>query len=223
MAERSLRDERRAERAARRDERTGAGPAREDHDPGRLPGATAKFALFGEVLFTGLLVTVLSLPLLTIPLAFAAGVRHLRRFLRGDSSTLALVGKDFAPRILLRSLPAGLAFLVVVAALTADLVLGYGGAVPGSGAVVVVGWVGLALVACTLLTAARRYDPDRGWLDAVRGCGAEWRADPASVLYLLAGVVFAGVVGWQLLPLVVPGIGCLVLAVVALPERPRRS
>jgi hypothetical protein len=228
MAERSLRGssaaaERRAERAARRDERSGAGPAREGHDPGRLPGATTKFALFGEVLFTGILVTGLSLPILTLPLAFAVGTRHLRRFTRGESSSMSLVWQDLAPRNLLRGAAAGLAFALLVAVLAADLVVGSAGVIPGSGMVLVVGWLGLALVATTLLTAARLWEPGRGWLAAVRGCWPEWRADPVGVLYLLAGVVFVGVVSWQLLPLVVPGIGCLVLAVLAIPERPRRG
>lgn len=223
MAERSLRQERRAERAARRDERSGAGPAGEGHDPGRLPGATAKFALFGEVLFTGILVTGLSLPIITIPLAFAAGTRHLRRFLRGESSSMSLVWRDLAPRNLLRSLPVGLTFALVLAVLAADLVLGYDGIVPGAGIVLVVGWLALAFVACTLLTAARLWEPERGWLAAVRACRPEWRADPVGVLYLLAGVLFVGVVSWQLLPLVVPGVGCLILAVIAIPERPRRT
>ena len=223
MAERSLRGERRAERAARRDERSGAGPAGDGHDPGRLPGATAKFALFGEVLFTGILVVGLSLPIVTIPLAFAAGTRHLRRFVRSESSSMSLVWQDLAPRNLLRGLPAGIAFTLVVAVLAADLVVGYGGAVPGAGLVLVVGWAGLALVAVTLLTAARLWEPERGWIAALRACWPEWRADPAGVLYLLAGVVFVGVVSWQLIPLVVPGVGCLVLAVLAIPERPRRT
>ena len=223
MPERSLRDERRAERAAQRDERSGAGPASAGHDPGRLPGATNKFALFGEVLFTGILVTGLSLPIVTIPLAFAAGTRHLRRFVRGESSSMALVWQDLAPRNLLRSLPVGLAFAVAIAVLAADLVLGNAGIVPGAGMVLVVGWLGLAVVATTVLTAARLWEPDRGWLAALRGCWVEWRSDPVGVIYMLAGVVFVGVVSWQLLPLVVPGIGCLVLAVLALPERPRRN
>ncbi|MFC0680197.1 hypothetical protein ACFFGH_20375 [Lysobacter korlensis] len=223
MAERSLREERRAERAARRDERSGAGPARDGHDPGRLPGATAKFALFGEVLFTGILVTGLSLPVVSIPLAFAVGTRHLRRFVRGESSSMELVWRDLAPRNLLRSLPVGLGFTLLVAVLAVDLMLGYDGVVPGAGLALAVGWVGLAVVATTLLTASRLWEPERGWLAALRGCWPEWRSDPVAVLYLLAGVVFVGAVSWQLLPLVVPGIGCLILAILAIPQRPRRT
>jgi hypothetical protein len=34
--------------------------------------------------------------------------------------------------------------------------------------------------------------------------------------------VFAGIVTWQLAPLVIPALGCVALAIVAAPERPRR-
>ena len=49
--------ERRAERAAVRDARSGAGPTRAGAEPGPNPGATAKFGLFGEVLTIGLMMT----------------------------------------------------------------------------------------------------------------------------------------------------------------------
>jgi hypothetical protein len=39
----------------------------------------------------------------------------------------------------------------------------------------------------------------------------------------VATAVFAGVVSCQLLPLVFPALGCVALAIVAVPERPRRG
>jgi hypothetical protein len=47
-------------------------------------------------------------------------------------------------------------------------------------------------------------------------------ADLAGAAYLLATAVFAAVVTWQLVPLIVPALGCAALAIVAVPERPRR-
>ena len=52
-----------------------------------------RFALFSETLLAGLLVLVLSLPLVTIPAAYAAGIAHLERHLSGrDDSVRALWG-----------------------------------------------------------------------------------------------------------------------------------
>lgn len=38
-----------------------------------------RFAVFAECLLTGVWIAVASLPLVTVPAAFAAGARHLRR------------------------------------------------------------------------------------------------------------------------------------------------
>ena len=52
-----------------------------------------RFALFSETLLAGLLVLVLSIPLVTIPAAYAAGIAHLERHLSGrDDSVRALWG-----------------------------------------------------------------------------------------------------------------------------------
>jgi hypothetical protein len=52
-----------------------------------------RFALFSETLLAGLLVLVLSIPLVTIPAAYAAGIAHLERHLSGrDDSLRALWG-----------------------------------------------------------------------------------------------------------------------------------
>ena len=54
-----------------------------------------RFALFGEVLLTGVMVFVLSLPVLTLPAALVAGIRHLRRFTNGEGSSVAGLWRDF--------------------------------------------------------------------------------------------------------------------------------
>ncbi|WKK72351.1 hypothetical protein Q0F99_05050 [Rathayibacter oskolensis] len=115
----------RARRAAR-DARAAAA----DGTALRWPGAANKFALFAEVLFTGVLVTVLALPLVTLPLALAVGARHLRRFVLDEPSTLGAALAE-ARAGLLRSLPIGLGLVVASAALALDLALVAGGALPG--------------------------------------------------------------------------------------------
>jgi hypothetical protein len=73
-------------RAARRADASGSGPTLEERDPVRYPGAKGAFALFGEVLLTGLLVTVAGLLVVTLPAALAAGIRHLRRYAGAEQS-----------------------------------------------------------------------------------------------------------------------------------------
>lgn len=207
-------------RAARRADLTGTGPTVDDAPRGRHPGASGAFALLGEVLLVGLLVTVVSLPLVTMPAALAAGCRHLRRYLAAEGSPLALFWVDVR-RGLAGGIAMGAAALVAAVVLLLDISLAGTGALPGGPVVAVVGWVGLVAVAVVVLTAARRWSPARGWRGAVRGVPRALRADPPGALYVVAAAVFVAVVTWMLPPVLVPALGCAVLAVVAIPERRR--
>ena len=70
----------------------------------RFPGVKGSFALFGEVLLTGLLVTVAGIAIITLPAALAAGIRHLRRYVNAEASHARLFWQDFV-----KALPGGLA------------------------------------------------------------------------------------------------------------------
>lgn len=212
---------RRAERAARRAELSGSGPVRAGGVAPRWPGATSAFALFGEVLLTGVIVAVASVPLITVPFALALGHRHLRRYLAAEDSGWGALLRD--ARHVLRSLPLGLAALVLAAALAVDLALAIDAVVPGAPIVGLAGCAGVALLVLALVTAAREWSPETGWRAALRSLPAIWRADLAGVLYVIAAAGFVVVVTWQLPPLVVPALGCLVFASLAVPERPRRD
>jgi len=208
-----------SERAARRAARSGSGPSAAP--PARFPGATSAFGLLGEVLLVGVLVTVASLPIVTLPAALAAGVRHLGRYLRAEGSRLGMFWRDVRAG-LIGGIGIGVAMAAITALLILDIWLAGTGALPGGAAVAVVGWVGLAALATALCTAAGRWTPVHGWLDAVRQVPRAWRADAPGALYLVATVGFAGVVTWQLAPLIIPALGCVALAVFAVPERPSR-
>ncbi|WP_336646587.1 hypothetical protein [Microbacterium sp. USHLN186] len=208
-------------RAAMREARSGAGPVAEAYDPGPNPGATAKFGLFGEVLTVGLLITVASLPVVTLPVALAAGVRHLRRFAAAEGSSVALFWGDFR-----RGLGAGAVGGAVAALLAAILVLDIDlagtGALPGGAFVSVFGWSALTVLAVAILVAAGQWSPEAGWRRAVRSVPRAVLHDPVGALFLAATVVFVGVVTWALMPLFIPAIGCAALAVLAVPARRRR-
>jgi hypothetical protein len=244
--------DRRQLRAARRADASGSGPTLEERDAPRFPGAAGAFALFGEVLMVGLLITIAGLAIVTLPAALAAGIRHLRRYVAAEASPAALFWQDVR-----KALPGGLVVGVVSVVLTLlllfDIDLAGSGALPGGGVIAIVGWLGLAAVAVAVLAAAGAWTPEGGSAPANRGSGAEprygsapanrgsvakpqrgWRAavrsiphtvaaDIAGALYLAATAFFVGVATWMLVPLVVPALGCAALAVVAIPTRRRRA
>ena len=210
-----------AERAARRAALSGSGPTRDDTvATARFPGARSAFGLLGEVLLVGILVTLVSLPVLTLPAALAAGVRHLRRYLAAEDSGLEWFWRDVRAA-LVGGLGVGAASAVLVLVLVLDIDLAATGLLPGGPIVGLVGWAGLAALALVLFTAAGRWTPELGWLGALRSVPGTVRDDLAGAAYLVATAGFAGVVTWQLAPLVVPALGCVALAIVAVPERPR--
>lgn len=210
--------ERRAHRAATRADRTGSGPTLDERPPVRFPGASAKFALFGEVLLTGLLITLVGLLVVTLPVALAAGIRHLRRFIAAEDSRLSLFWADvragLAPGALVGLVATAVALLLVL-----DIDLARSGFLPGGAVVEVVGWAGLAAVAVALLIAAGRWTPTGGWRTAIRAVPAAVAADVRGAVFLLAAAALVVLLTWVLPPLFVAAIGCAALAVVAVPER----
>lgn len=214
-------ESRRAAKAARREESSGAGPTRDGWEAPANPGATARFGLFGEVLTTGLLVTLVGLAIVTLPVGLAAGIRHLRRFVAADDSRTALFWADVR-RGLAGGAVVGAASALIGAVLAIDIVLARSGALPGGGAVEVVGWAGLGILAVAVFTAAAAWTPEAGWLTAVRAVPSAVRADAVGTLYVAATAVFVGVTTWALAPLFIPAIGCAALALVAIPARRRR-
>ena len=211
------------DRAARRAALSGSGPTHDDSaTTARFPGAKSAFGLLGEVLLIGILMAIVSLPVITIPAALAAGVRHLRRYLRAEDSGLEWFWRDVRAS-LLGGVGIGAASVVLAAVLALDIDLAGSGVLPGGPIVGVVGWLGLAALVLALFTAAGRWSPNAGWLGALRGVPRAVREDPAGAAYLVATGVFAAVVTWQLVPLVIPALGCIALAIVAVPERPRRT
>ena len=212
---------RREEKAARRADLSGAGPVREERTPLRFPGVTGSFALFGEVLLVGLLITAGGIVLVTLPAALAAGIGHLRRYLNAEASPQRQFWRDFL-KALPGGLVAGLVALVLVLLFVLDIDLANSGALPGGAAVAVVGWVGLAVVGVALLAAAGLWTRESGWRSAIRRVPAVVAADPGGVLFLLAAAGLVCVLTWVLVPLMIPALGCAALAVVAIPERRRR-
>jgi hypothetical protein len=208
------------ERAARRAADSGSGPTTQN-EISRLPAAKNGFALFGEVLLVGLLMIVVSLPVVTLPIALAAGSRHLRRFLAAEDSRMTLFWSDVKAG-LVGAIGIGFASVVLVLVLLLDIDMALSGFLPGGPLVMAIGYAGLGFLAVVLFTMASLWTPESTWRTVLRAVPAELRADPVGAAYLLATAAFAVVVTWQLAPLVVPALGCIAFAIVAVPERPRR-
>lgn len=166
----------------------------------------------------GGIVLLVAVPVVTLPLALALGVRHLRRYLLAEAHGPGEVLADLR-RGLLPSLVVGLATVLLAAALALDVALGTDGVLPGGRVVVVAGWVGLALLGTVLVVAARTWSPEDGWRPALRAVPQELAADPVGAGYVAVAVGFVALLTWQLPPLLLPGLGLLVFASLAVPER----
>jgi len=209
---------RRELRAARRADADGSGPTLDEREPARFPGAKGAFALFGEVLLTGLLITAAGLLVVTLPAALAAGIRHLRRYVNAEQSHVRTFWQDWR-----RALPGGLVVgavgVVLALLLLLDIDLANSGALPGGGLIAIVGWAGLVVGAVALLVAAGTWTPEAGWRGAIRRIPSVIASDPIGAAYLAAAAVLVGVVTWMLVPLIIAGLGCAAFAVVAVPAR----
>jgi hypothetical protein len=212
---------RREQKALLRGERDGSGPVRPGTEVNANPGATGRFALFGEVLVTGVLITIAGIAVVTMPAALAAGIRHLRRCVAAEDSRMILFWQDLR-KALLPGAVVGVVVLVLTMLLLLDIVLAGTGVLPGGIVVTVIGWIGLAAVAVALLAGAGAWTPEHGWRSALRSVPSVLRADAVGALYLVATAGFVIVVTWALAPLFIAAIGCAALAVVAIPARPRR-
>ena len=203
-----------------------ATPASGEND--RIP--VNRFALFSETLLAGLLVLVLSIPLVTIPAAYAAGIAHLERHLSGRDDSVRSLWTTF--RAALRGswrlgiTTAGAAVVIVL-----NLLLATVGQLPGS-AVVLPATLILAAAGAVLLlrTAAawRNVDGEESsapgtWSVALGTAKALSLRDWTGSLLLAAALFAAVVFVWMLVALFVVVPGMLILASAAVKMRSSRA
>ncbi|NEE02272.1 hypothetical protein [Phytoactinopolyspora halotolerans] len=184
----------------------------------RWPGAADTFALLAEALWVGVLVTAVGLPIVTLPAALAAGGRHLGRFIRAEDASLRLFFADL--RAGLRGgVLVGCCAVVAVAVFGLDLVIGASGALPGGPLVLAVGTAGLVATGVVVVQASALWRPETGWTAAIRAVPSSLRADVSGAALLVAALGLTVLAAWQLPPLIVPALGCLVFAAQVLGER----
>lgn len=195
-------------------------PQRQPVDGSRLrwPGAAAGFSLFGEVLWIGVIVTVVGLPLLTLPAALAAGVRSLRRYLRAERSGLAEFWRDVRSAVL----PGMVTALAVIGALGligASALVASTTSLPGRELVLVVCALATVAVLTALVALASLWPPTLGWAEAARALRPALTADAGGTVLLVVAVGLTAIAAWQLPPLIVPALGCLAFAAAVVVER----
>ncbi len=188
----------------------------------KWPGAEGKFALFAEVLWMGVLTVVGGLLLITLPAAVAASTRHLHRYLLAERSTVGQWWQDYLSALRTGWI-VGVGAVALAAVLLFNLLLAGTQVLPGWQAVFAVGLFGLAALAVTLLQSAVRWNLEKGWRQAVRDGVQAFVSDAGAILPLLVALALTVVVTWQLPPLIVPGMGCLVFAVLVVKERERKN
>lgn len=185
------------------------------------PGALTAFQLWGEVMLTGVMVTVAGLLVVTLPAALAAGVRHLRLYIKGEGSPWADFWAD-VKRALAGSVVVGLVWVLLSAVLGFNIMLARTGALPGGVGVGVFSWLLLMVAAVVVALAAQHWEPADGWRPSLRKAWDYAREDPTGIVYIAIAVGLTAFLTWTLAPLLVPALGCLTLALVATPMRARR-
>ncbi|TDB78077.1 hypothetical protein [Micromonospora sp. KC723] len=177
-----------------------------------------RFALFAECLTAGLLVALSILPVVTLLPALAAGCAHIRAHVDGETTAIRAFFTR-AGAAYRGSLPLSLGVAAGYAVLAGDVLILRAG-VPGGALVAAACVVAAVALSVVVLRAAAAWSPGAAWTTLVRHAARRAvTGDPSGSLLLVMALGVLVVVTWQLLPLVVPMLGCLLMAAVAVERR----
>ncbi|MGW1816843.1 hypothetical protein ACWCQM_25125 [Streptomyces sp. NPDC002125] len=176
-----------------------------------------RFALFSECLLVGVWIAVAALPLFTFPAAFAAGTRHLRRYLDGEQGGLREFAAD-ARSAARGGWLVGAAVWAAGALLWLDLAAVRAG-LPGGPLVGAVGILALIGFLVAVLRAATCWKPGALWRTLLADAGRDTVRDPAGSLLLVCGMAVVALSGAMILPLAVPVVGAVAAAATAVHAR----
>ena len=175
-------------------------------------------ALFGEMLVAGLAVAVVSLAVVTVVPALAAGAQHIERHLSGRGDALrdlfATMRAAFRGVWAVTIIPvAAIAFLVV------NVSIGMRGIVPGGAAFAAVSTVLAAAIAIVVCRTAALWTVGARWPELLREGRALALADPIGSIFVALGLAVSVTVTWMFAPLIVIAPGMLALSLVAAERR----
>jgi hypothetical protein len=209
-------------------------PAPNHHEP--VP--VNRFALFSETLLAGVLVLVLSIPLVTIPAAYAAGIAHLERHLSGRDDSVRGLWSTFRAA-LPGSWKLGIATAAAAVVIVLNLLLAWVGQLPGREVVLPATLILAAGAAVLLLRTAAAWsdfaghgvsggagsgpDARSAWRSALETGQAVSLRDWTGSLLLVAALFGAVVFVWMLAALFVVVPGILILASAAVKLRSNRA
>ena len=197
-----------------------------------------RFALFSETILAGVVVLLLSIPMVTAPAAYAAGVAHLERHLSGRDDSLRSLWGNFR-RALPGSWKLGITTAAAGVVIVLNLLLALVGQLPGRAAILPATIILAAAGAVLFLRTTASWSGHVAW-DGDAGQAAthspgrqRWSAAYASAkddalrdwggsLLLLAAVIMAVVFVWMLQALFVIVPGTLILAAAAIKIRSHR-
>ncbi|MEU2063500.1 hypothetical protein [Streptomyces sp. NPDC013455] len=171
-------------------------------------------------MLTGVWIAVASLGVVTVPAAFAAGARHLRRRTAHERGGLREFMADLRSALRggwavgVAGWAAVLLALVDVQAVRAGL--------PGGPLVGAAGLFALIGLAVTGLRAAAVWAPGERWRVLLADAGRRTVRDPAGSFLLVGGAVLTCGSALLIAPLAVPVLGAVAAAAVAVEERCRR-
>ncbi|ABM09667.1 hypothetical protein [Paenarthrobacter aurescens] len=207
--------------------------------PSGNPGIPVnRFALFAETILAGVIVLLLSVPLVTAPAAYAAGVAHLERHLSGRDDSLRSLWGNFR-RALPGSWKMGITTAVAAVVIVLNLLLALVGQLPGRAAILPATLILAAAGAVLFLRITANWSgsvtwsgdagqqpavvpgPQR-WAAAYANAKADAVRDWTGSLLLLAAVFMTVVFVWMLQALFVIVPGTLVLAAAAVKIRSHR-
>ena len=183
-----------------------------------------RFALFSETILAGVVVLLLSLPLVTAPAAYAAGVAHLDRHLSGRDDSLRKLWRTFR-KALPGSWKIGITTAAAAVVIVLNLLLALVGQLPGRAVILPVTLILAAAGAVLLLRIVSNWSGDLDVSGRARWSMAYSRAKDDAVrdwsgsLLLLAAVFMAVVFVWMLQALFVIVPGTLILATAAVKLR----
>ena len=198
------------------------GPRQGNDLPREDPIPVNRFALFAEALLTGALVLVLSLPLVTIPAAYAAGISHLERHLSGrDDSVRALWGTFRSA--LPGSWKLGTTTAVGAVVVVLNLLLATVGQLPGRTVVLPATLVLATAASVFLLRTAAAWSTQHDWRLSVAEAKVVSLRDFSGSLLLVAALFMCVVFVWMLVALFMVVPGALVLAAAAVKIRAGRK
>jgi len=199
-----------------------------------------RFALFSETLLAGLFVLVLSIPLVTIPAAYAAGIAHLERHLSGRDDSIRGLWGTFRSA-LPGSWRLGITTAAAAVVIVLNLLLATVGQLPGSSVVLpatlILAGAGAVLLLRTTAAwsnfsgvnkdagrvGAAANTPSAAWSSAFNAGKALSLRDWTGSLLLVAAIFGAVVFVWMLVALFVVVPGTLILAAAAVKIRSARA